>query len=77
VQHGLAAAMAHGVGARQAEGFTGGCDLVHFRAVDANGIILGPGSLAIAHQPDEYVPRAELTQAALIYRDLALKLLRA
>jgi len=77
VRHGLAAASAHGVAARQAEGFTGGCDLVHFRAASADGIILGPGSLAMAHQPDEYVPRAELAQAALIYRDLALKLLRA
>jgi succinyl-diaminopimelate desuccinylase len=77
VQHGLAAASTHGVPARQAEGFTGGCDLVHFRAASADGIILGPGSLALAHQPDEYVPRAELAQAALIYRDLALKLLPA
>jgi acetylornithine deacetylase/succinyl-diaminopimelate desuccinylase len=77
VRHGLAAAMTHGVAARQAEGFTGGCDLVHFRAANAEGIILGPGSLAMAHQPDEYVPRDELSQAALIYRDLALKLLRA
>jgi succinyl-diaminopimelate desuccinylase len=76
VQHGLAAAMQNGVPIQQAQGFTGGCDLVHFRAADAEGVILGPGSLEMAHQPDEFVPRDHLAQAAQIYRDLALKLLR-
>jgi acetylornithine deacetylase/succinyl-diaminopimelate desuccinylase len=35
-------------------------------------VVLGPGSLAQAHQPDEYVALADLVQASLIYRDLAL-----
>ncbi len=58
------------------EGFTGGCDLVHFRAIGSDGIILGPGSLDQAHKPDEFVPKAELVQAAELYRDIALKMLR-
>jgi len=58
------------------EGFTGGCDLVHFRAIGSDGIILGPGSLAQAHKPDEFVPKAELIQAAELYRDVALAMLR-
>ena len=57
-------------------GFTGGCDLVHFRALGSDGIILGPGSLDQAHKPDEYVPKAELAQAAALYRDIALSMLR-
>jgi succinyl-diaminopimelate desuccinylase len=57
-------------------GFQGGCDLVHFRGAGAQGVILGPGSLKVAHRPDEYVPIAELTMAAAIYRDVALSMLR-
>lgn len=53
-------------------GFLGGCDLVHFQKVGIRGVVLGPGSLAQAHQPDEYVALADLVQASLIYRDLAL-----
>jgi len=56
-------------------GFQGGCDLVHFRSVGAQGIVLGPGALDVAHQPDEYVPIGELAMAAAIYRDVALSML--
>jgi succinyl-diaminopimelate desuccinylase len=71
VQHSLAA------NAQAAPaGFTGGCDLVHFRAIGSDGVILGPGSLEQAHKPDEYVPKAELIQAAALYRDIALSMLR-
>jgi len=52
-------------------GFSGGCDLVHFRAVGAQGIVLGPGSLEVAHQPDEFVPVGELIRSAHIYHDIA------
>ncbi|MES0885249.1 M20 family metallopeptidase [Roseibium sp. SCP14] len=58
-------------------GFQGGCDLVHFRQVGAQGIVLGPGDLAVAHKPDEYVPEAELVLAAKIYRDIAFDLLKS
>jgi acetylornithine deacetylase/succinyl-diaminopimelate desuccinylase len=56
-------------------GFQGGCDLVHFRSVGAQGVVLGPGALDVAHKPDEYVPVAELAMAAAIYRDVALAML--
>lgn len=56
-------------------GFQGGCDLVHFRSVGAQGVVLGPGSLDVAHQPNEFVPIAELAMAAAIYRDVALAML--
>ncbi len=52
-------------------GFEGGCDLVHFRTLGANGIVLGPGALAVAHKPDEFVPVDELMRSVLIYRDIA------
>src|SRR5262249_44632290 len=56
-------------------GFQGGCDLVHFRGLGAQGVVLGPGALEVAHQPDEYVPVGELAMAAAIYRDVALSML--
>jgi acetylornithine deacetylase/succinyl-diaminopimelate desuccinylase len=77
VREALAASSRHGVTVPQPAGLTGGCDLVHFRTAGSVGIILGPGSLDVAHQPDEYVPADDLTQAALIYRDVARAMLRA
>mgnify|MGYP005840128727 CR=1 FL=1 len=71
VQAGLAACRANGVDPPGPAGFLGGCDLVHFQRVGISGIVLGPGSLAQAHQPDEWLPAAELARAVLIYRDLA------
>ncbi len=56
-------------------GFQGGCDLVHLRSAGAEGVVLGPGSLDVAHKPDEFVPKAELVLAAQIYRDTAFELL--
>jgi acetylornithine deacetylase/succinyl-diaminopimelate desuccinylase family protein len=73
----LAAAARHGVTLKQPGGLTGGCDLVHFHAAGSVGLVLGPGSLDQAHQPDEFVPKDELAQAALIYRDIARAMLPA
>ena len=56
-------------------GFAGGCDLVHFRSLGAAGVVLGPGSLNVAHQPDEFVPIDELMRASQIYLDVAKRLL--
>jgi len=56
-------------------GFQGACDLVHFRSVGAQGVVLGPGALDVAHKPDEHVPIADLAMAAAIYRDVALAML--
>lgn len=73
----LAASAANGVADPQPGGFGGGCDLVHFRGIGAAGVVVGPGDLAVAHKPDEFVPEAELFAAARIYRDIALAMLRA
>jgi acetylornithine deacetylase/succinyl-diaminopimelate desuccinylase len=72
----VAVSRAHGVTFPQPGGLTGGCDLVHFQNAGAVGVVLGPGSLDVAHQPDEYVPKDDLARAALIYRDLAIVMMR-
>ena len=75
VRNAVAISRAHGVTFPQPGGLTGGCDLVHFHDVGAVGIVLGPGSLDVAHQPDEYVPKDDLARAALIYRDIAIAMM--
>ncbi len=67
----------HGGNGDTVQGFMGACDLVHFNSVGAEGVIVGPGSLAVAHKPDEYVPIDELSAAVGIYRDIALSMLHA
>jgi succinyl-diaminopimelate desuccinylase len=76
VREAVAISRAHGVTFPQPGGLTGGCDLVHFHDVGAVGIVLGPGSLDVAHQPGEYVPKDDLARAALIYRDVAVAMMR-
>lgn len=76
VRRAVAISRAHGVTFPQPGGLTGGCDLVHFHDAGAVGIVLGPGSLDVAHQPDEYVPKDDLARAALIYRDLAVTMMQ-
>lgn len=71
----IAAGRRHGVADPSPIGFQGACDFVHFREAGAQGVVLGPGDLAVAHKPDEFVPRAELEAAALIYRDIAATML--
>jgi len=77
VREAVAASRRHGVTFPQPGGLTGGCDLVHYRDAGAVGIVLGPGSLDVAHQPDEYVPWDELSRAAAIYRDIVVAMLKA
>jgi acetylornithine deacetylase/succinyl-diaminopimelate desuccinylase len=76
VQASLAACRAHGAADPGPFGFQGACDLVHFSGAGAKGTIIGPGALAVAHKPDEFVPVDELMAASLIYRDVALAMLR-
>jgi len=71
----LEAGRRHGARAEAPGGFTGACDLVHFRGIGAYGSVLGPGSLAVAHKPDEFVPVDEFVAASLIYRDIATRML--
>jgi acetylornithine deacetylase/succinyl-diaminopimelate desuccinylase len=75
VQAALAACRAAGIADPGPFGFQGGCDLVHCRALGAAGIVLGPGDLATAHRPDEFVPVAEFAAAASLYRDIAVRML--
>ena len=51
--------------------------LMHYRDAGAVGIVLGPGSLDVAHQPDEYVPTDDLVRAAMIYSDIAVAMMRS
>jgi len=76
VQASLAASRAHGAAKPGPFGFQGGCDLVHFRSIGAQGTVIGPGDLAVAHKPDEFVPVDEFVAASLIYRDVAKTMLR-
>jgi acetylornithine deacetylase/succinyl-diaminopimelate desuccinylase family protein len=76
VQASLAASRAHGVAKPGPYGFQGGCDLVHFASVGAEGTVIGPGDLAVAHKPDEFVPADEFIISSLIYRDVALAMLK-
>jgi succinyl-diaminopimelate desuccinylase len=71
----LAGGARYGVTNNKPLGFQGGCDLVHFRSIGALGTVVGPGSLAVAHKPDEYVPVGEFVSASLIYRDIAATML--
>jgi succinyl-diaminopimelate desuccinylase len=57
------------------QGFPGACDLVHFRSVGAQGVVMGPGSLAVAHKPDEFVPIDEFIGASRAYLQTALAML--
>ncbi|MDQ1183019.1 M20 family metallopeptidase [Agrobacterium larrymoorei] len=57
-------------------GFQGGCDLVHFRSLGAQGTVIGPGSLSVAHKADEFVPVDEFITCSVIYRDVARTMLR-
>jgi acetylornithine deacetylase/succinyl-diaminopimelate desuccinylase family protein len=76
VQASLAASRAHGAAKPGPFGFQGGCDLVHFRSLGAQGTVIGPGDLAVAHKPDEFVPVDEFVAASLIYRDVAKAMLQ-
>lgn len=75
VQAGLAACRKHGQPDPGPFGFQGGCDLVHFRSLGTKGVVIGPGALAVAHKPDEFVPVSEFIAASKIYRDVALAML--
>ncbi|MEB8292990.1 M20 family metallopeptidase [Klebsiella michiganensis] len=75
VEQSLAACRRHGQSEPGPFGFQGGCDLVHFRSLGAKGVVIGPGSLSVAHKPDEFVPVDEFIAAADIYLDIALAML--
>jgi acetylornithine deacetylase/succinyl-diaminopimelate desuccinylase-like protein len=57
-------------------GFQGACDLVHFVQTGSQGVVVGPGSITVAHRPDEYVPKDEFIISARIYADIAFRILK-
>jgi acetylornithine deacetylase/succinyl-diaminopimelate desuccinylase family protein len=71
----LAAAQRHGGTEASLHGLQGACDLVHFRSIGAQGVVLGPGSLDVAHKPDEFVGEDEFVGSSLIYYDTAREML--
>jgi len=71
----LAACTAAGVAKAGPFGFQGACDLVHFVNAGAQGTVIGPGDLAVAHKPDEFVPKDEFLTSAVIYADVARRML--
>ncbi len=73
----LEASRRHGAKITTPQGFQGGCDLIHFRTIGAQGTVIGPGSLSVTHKPDEFVPVDEFVAASMIYRDIALAMLKA
>ena len=73
----LAASARHGGNGERTFGFMGGCDLVHFRTTGASGVVIGPGSLDVAHKPDEFVPIEELQAAVQLHAELARAMLKA
>lgn len=75
VTHSVEIVRRHGITDVGPFGFPGGCDLVHLCSTGATGIVLGPGALSVAHQPNEFVSATELLTASLIYRDIALTML--
>ncbi len=75
VKVGLEACRRHGQSDAGPYGFQGGCDLVHFRTIGTKGIVIGPGDLAVAHKPDEFVPIEEFITCAAIYLDIAIAMM--
>jgi acetylornithine deacetylase len=51
--------------------FPGGTDARLFAAAGVPSVIVGPGALCRAHQPDEYVTTDELVRAARVYATTA------
>jgi acetylornithine deacetylase/succinyl-diaminopimelate desuccinylase family protein len=76
VQASIAACRAAGVAEPGPFGFQGACDLVHFIEAGAQGTVIGAGDIRVAHRPDEFVPVDEFVTSAVIYADVARRLLK-
>lgn len=51
------------------------CEQCFLVEAGAKTVVIGPGSLDQAHTVDEFVEKEQLLRAALLYREIALKLL--
>ena len=67
VQIALAAVAAVRGGSPRACGFNAGCDMSKLVGAGIPTVICGPGELAQAHAPDEFVPVQDVVDAAAIY----------
>jgi len=56
-------------------GFNAGCDMSKLVGAGIPTIICGPGSLAQAHSPDEFVPLKEVVDAVAVYEHIARTML--
>jgi acetylornithine deacetylase/succinyl-diaminopimelate desuccinylase-like protein len=62
---------------RRAGGFNAGCDMSKLVGAGIPTVICGPGDLAQAHGPDEFVDVQEVVDAVSIYEFVARDMLRA
>ena len=70
------AAVEHATGIpRTPRGMTFGCDMTHFRAAKIDTIVMGPGDIARAHKPDEFIEIEELMAGGRAYAALLVRLL--
>ncbi len=53
----------------------GGLDTRYFQERGIAALTYGPGGIAVAHMPDEYVPISELENAARVYAELTKRML--
>lgn len=71
----LRAVAAIGRPQRRAAGFNAGCDMSKLVGVGIPTVICGPGSLAQAHGPDEFVDTQEVLDAVTVYEYIARDIL--
>jgi acetylornithine deacetylase/succinyl-diaminopimelate desuccinylase-like protein len=77
VDSALRAVAGTGRPAGSAGGFNAGCDMSKLVGVGIPTVICGPGNLAQAHGPDEFVDVQEVVDAVSIYEFVARDMLRA
>lgn len=77
VDSALRAVAGTGRPAGSAGGFNAGCDMSKLVGVGIPTVICGPGNLAQAHGPDEFVDVREVVDAVSIYEFVARDMLRA
>jgi acetylornithine deacetylase/succinyl-diaminopimelate desuccinylase family protein len=77
VRSALAAVAQAGRPAAQAGGFNAGCDMSKLVGAGVPTVICGPGDLAQAHGPDEYVDVRDVVDAVSVYESIARNMLAA
>jgi acetylornithine deacetylase/succinyl-diaminopimelate desuccinylase family protein len=77
VRSALAAVVRAGRPAAEAGGFNAGCDMSKLVGAGVPTVICGPGELAQAHGPDEYVAVRDVVDAVTVYETIARDMLAA